>query len=209
MRRGTYLDIECLLAGRSRDGTSESGQEQKSDWKNGLKKRIGTEHKTYTTTVNVATVHRSAARGSSKKNRTDQHQYRVQSPMLVSSIDRKTHLLNLAIAVSASSTVANCTTPTPFDRPCSKRISASSTLPVVWNSSTRSSFEVDQGSCSGEQANVRTHRRQSKMRIANCELRMNKHAQLRLTFLTKICWFGSAGARGCWKAPGAVGYPPP
>lgn len=52
------------------------------------------------------------------------------------------------MAVSASSTVLNCTTPAPLDRPFSKRTSASCTVPVVWNSSTRSSFEVDQGSCS-------------------------------------------------------------
>ena len=51
------------------------------------------------------------------------------------------------MAVSASCTCANWTTPQPFDRVPSYKISASSTWPVVSNSSTRSSFAVDHGNC--------------------------------------------------------------
>lgn len=50
------------------------------------------------------------------------------------------------MAVSASPTCANWTTPHPLERVPSKRISASSTVPVVSNSSTRSSLAVDHGS---------------------------------------------------------------
>ena len=49
------------------------------------------------------------------------------------------------MAVSASGTCANCTTPAPLERVPSNKISANSTWPVVSNSSTRSSFAVDHG----------------------------------------------------------------
>lgn len=54
----------------------------------------------------------------------------------------------LLIAVAASSTLPNSTTPVPRERPLgSYWISARSTLPIVVKSSTRSSLLVDQGSC--------------------------------------------------------------
>lgn len=55
---------------------------------------------------------------------------------------------NIPIAVSAVSALSNCTTPVPRERPLgSYWISARSTLPMVENRSTRSSLQVDQGSC--------------------------------------------------------------
>lgn len=66
------------------------------------------------------------------------------------------------MAVSASSTVSNSMTPTPLDRPPSNRTSAWLTLPVVWKSSTRSSFEVDQGSC--EPTHMHAHDQPEKER---------------------------------------------
>jgi hypothetical protein len=68
---------------------------------------------------------------------------------------------NLSNAVPASSTVANWTTPAPLLLPCSKRTSACSTVPVVWKSSTRSSFEVDQGSCRGREKRGQYGRKKS------------------------------------------------
>lgn len=47
----------------------------------------------------------------------------------------------------ASTTSLNCTTPLPLERVPSYRISARTTWPIVSNSSTRSSFVVDHGSC--------------------------------------------------------------
>lgn len=60
---------------------------------------------------------------------------------------------SLQIAVSALSAVSNSTTPVPRERPLgSYCISARSTLPIVVNSSTRSSLLVDHGSyCSQRQ----------------------------------------------------------
>jgi hypothetical protein len=55
---------------------------------------------------------------------------------------------HIQMAVSAFSAVSNSTTPDPRDRPPgSYWISARSTLPIVVNSSTKSSLLVDQGSC--------------------------------------------------------------
>ena len=53
---------------------------------------------------------------------------------------------NSPIAVSASGIWENCTTPHPFDLVPSNRISATSTVPVVSNNSTKSSLAVDHGS---------------------------------------------------------------
>lgn len=83
------------------------------------------------------------------------------------------------MAVSASATCANCTTPAPLERVPSNKISASSTWPVVSNSSTRSSFAVDHGSyasCASGQF------RQYKV----------KEGAGQLTLRTMICRLGSA-----------------
>lgn len=55
--------------------------------------------------------------------------------------------VNFSPAVLASSVSVNWTMPSPLDRVPSSRISAETTFPTVSNSSTRSSFEVDHGSC--------------------------------------------------------------
>ena len=82
----------------------------------------------------------------------DKHQHRLGCTRSEETARRRTHPpyrypLKRSLAVVASSMLPSSTTPEPLLRPCSNRTSALLTVPHVANSSTRSSFEVDQGSC--------------------------------------------------------------
>ena len=87
---------------------------------------------------------------------------------------------DVPMAVSASGTCANCTTPAPLERVPSNKISASSTWPVVSNNSTRSSFAVDHGSYSSCTSRSPT--------IASIDLRSDRTHVTNHDLLARLCF---------------------